>query len=298
MTAASYANVASAILSRWSKARCMSRAAALSFYAVFSLGPILVIVVTAGSFLAGSSAFTASLLYEIGHLMGDDGRALAVSMLESASSSKGGWFALGASVLLLFSATTAFAELKDGLDDIFGAPRVTEQAALWKLLRTRLLSFGLVLALALVLIALLISNAILTAGAGVVASYVGADVEQLLRLAGEAATIAGTFVLFAATYKLLPAERLSWKKSLIAAAITTALFHAGRYAVAVYMGHVDVGRGFGAAGSLAIVLLWVNYTALAFLAGAVLASEWATLLELSQAGKTTQKGARLSPRPS
>ena len=103
----------SAFLTRWSDARCTSRAAALSFYAAFSLGPILIIVVAVGSLLADTSALTASILSEIEHLVGEQGRALAQAMLESAQSSPRGLYALVASGALLIGATTAFAELKD-----------------------------------------------------------------------------------------------------------------------------------------------------------------------------------------
>ena len=271
---------ASAFLTRWSDARCTSRAAALSFYAAFSLGPILVIVVTVGSLLADTSALTASILSEIEHLVGEQGRALAQAMLENAQSSSRGLYALVAAGALLVGATTAFAELKDSLDDIFKNDRPPEKAALWQLLRTRLLSLGLVMTLAFLMLVALVANAALSAGAGVIAGYIGTDDERLLKILSEVATIAGTYVLFTAIYKLLPARHLSWKRSLSAAAFTTVLFNAGRIAIGLYLGHSDVAKSFGPAGSLAIVLLWVDYAALAFLAGAVLASQAPVLHEL------------------
>ena len=171
----------SAFLARWSDARCTSRAAALSFYAAFSLGPILIIVVTVGSLLADTSTLTASILSEIEHLVGEQGRALAQAMLENAQSSPRGLYALVASGALLVGATTAFAELKDSLDDIFKNNRPPEKAALWQLLRTRLLSFGLVLTLAFLMLVALVANAALSAGAGVVAGYIGSTTSACSR---------------------------------------------------------------------------------------------------------------------
>ena len=272
--------IGSAFLTRWSDARCTSRAAALSFYAAFSLGPILIIVVTVGSLLADTSALTASILSEIEHLVGEQGRALEQAMLENAQSSPRGLYAVVASGALLIGATTAFAELKDSLDDIFKNNRPPEKAALWQLLRTRLLSLGLVMTLALPMLIALVANAALSAGAGVIAGYIGIDDERLLMILSEVATIAGTYLLFTVIYKLLPARHLSWKRSLAAAAFTPVLFNVGRIAIGLSLGRTDVAKWFGPAGSLAILLVWVDYAALAFLAGAVLASQASVLKEL------------------
>ena len=280
-----------AFLSRWSDARCTSRAAALSFYAAFSLGPILIIAVKVGSLVANTSTLTAAILAEIGDLMGDDGRALAQSLLDNAQSSTSGLYALIASAVLLVAATTAFAELKDSLDDIFKSARPPEKTALWQLLRTRLLSLGLVMTTAFLMLVALVANAALSVGAGAVAGLVGYSDDKILKLLGEAVTIAGTFLLFTFIYKLLPARRLSWRRSLSAAGFTTVLFTLGRMVIGVYLGHADVARSFSAAGSLAILLVWVDYAALAFLAGAVLASQAPVLSEIWRVGGARSRGA-------
>jgi membrane protein len=260
-----------AFLARWSESHCTSRAAALSFYSVFSLAPILVIILTVGSTFVDTGLLGNALLAEVERLIGSDGRVLVAAMLETARQRTSGSYAIIAVIVVLVGATTAFAELKDALDDILRAG-IPEEQSLWQTIRTRLLSFGLVLTLAFLLLVALIANAAIRAATSFAATRMGWESSVLLGVASETATIAGAFLLFFAIFSLLPEPRLSRYRSLLAALLTTGLFTLGRIGIGAYLGHSNVALVFGAAGSLAIVLLWVYYAALTFLAGAVLAS--------------------------
>jgi membrane protein len=165
---------------------------------------------------------------------------------------------------LLVGATTAFAELKDGLDELFCGARVVPEGV-WATLRARLVSFGMVLVLAFLLLVSLAVNAAL---AVLSESVLGADSAAALRWLSWAATLFVVAGLFAAIYKLLPDAELAWRDALLGASVTAALFLVGRFAIGLYLGNSAPASAFGAAGSLAVLLLWVYYSASVFFLGA------------------------------
>jgi membrane protein len=258
-------------LHRWTAARCGSRAAALAYFAIFSLAPILVIVVAVGSMVVEAAALRTSLLAQVYRMVGIDGVRLVTAMLDGAGDRPRGWYALIASGILLVSATTAFTELKDALDAILGSTTPPKRALLHAL-GERVMAFLLVLALALVLLLAMVANAFIRVGTAATAEAFGWERIPLLSFATEGVSIAGAFLLFAAIYWLLPARRMAVRAILGAAALTTLLVTAGRLAIGVYLSHSTVSLAFGAAGSMAMVLLWTYYAALSFLAGTVVAA--------------------------
>lgn len=249
----------------------MTRAAALAYYTVFSLAPILVIVLAIASVFADESAVTAALVAEVRRMIGTEGAKLVGAMLGSARESPRGFYAFVALAALLVGATTAFAELKDSLDAVFRSTG-SNAGTWWQWVRARLLSFGLVVTLAFLLLVALVANAALRAGTGVAAAAFGWENAALLNAASEAVGIAGAFALFAVIYRVLPDRRLTRAHWLAATGFTTALFTIGRIVIGIYLGQSDLSLAFGAAASLAVVMAWVYYAALAFLAGAVIAA--------------------------
>jgi membrane protein len=251
----------------WSEDRCSRRAAAVAYYTAFSLAPILVIVLAVAGLLVETTTLSTAILDQTRMLIGEPGAALLVELLEaSTGKASGGMAALLAFVVLLVGATTAFAELKDSLDELFGGERKVPEG-IWATLRARLLSFGLVLVLAF----LLLVSLALTAAAAVVSTHLlGVDAETgwLLRGLSWLATLIVVMGLFAAIYKLLPDVRLSWQDVMLGATVTALLFLAGRFAIGLYLGNSAPASGFGAAGSLAVLLLWVYYSASIFFLGA------------------------------
>lgn len=274
----------------WSEAACTSRAAALSYYTVFSLAPVLVIVVAIASVFADATVVTTALVAEVRRMIGDDGATLVGTMLASARESPRGLYALVALAALLVGATTAFAELKDSLDAVF---RTTRPAASswWQWVRARILSFGLVVTLAFLLLVALVANAALRAGTSFATAALGWEHAVLLKAVSEAVSIAGAFVLFAVIYRILPDRRLTRGQWLAATAFTTLLFNIGRVAIGLYLGQSDLSLAFGPVASLAVVMAWVYYAALAFLAGAVLAA--ASDSARSEEARSAPRSARM-----
>ncbi|HAT33688.1 MAG TPA: hypothetical protein DCW29_23455 [Janthinobacterium sp.] len=276
----------------WFNHRASSKGAALAFYTLFSLAPILILVIAIAGFFYGPDAARGELLAQLRALVGQQGADAIQLVLAGASNRDEGRLAtLLATGLLLFGATSVFAELKASLDDIWQVPPL-QQSGLWDALRTRLLSFGLVLVLAFLLMVSLVVSAALAVlerywnGTWKDAAYLFAVLADLISFTVIAA-------LFAVIYKMLPRVRLSWRDVLIGALGTAALFSLGKYVIGVYIGNSGVTSSFGAAGSLIALLLWVYYSAQIFFLGAEFARQFA--LQMGSLRPSRQAAAHPKP---
>jgi len=247
--------------------RASSKAAALAFYTLFSVAPILVLVVAAAGLLLGPDAARGEVFAQWRQLVGPSGALVLQQLVLDAHVSGAGRLAtLLAVVLLALGATSVFAELKDSLDEIWGV-QATTASGLLRVLWGRLLSFGLVLVLSFLLLASLAVNAALALLARwwipiwTQSHWVFASLASLT-------TFIVIACLFAVIYKLLPEVTLSWRDVAIGALCTAGLFSLGKYGIGAYLGHSGVGSSFGAAGSLAALLIWVYYSAQIFFLGA------------------------------
>lgn len=173
----------------------------------------------------------------------------------------------GSVITMIIGATTVFAELQSDLDRIWRVSLPPRKSGLWNLLRTRLLSFGFVLGVGfLLLFSLIISAAI--AGFGKWLSSLFAGGEVVLLALDLSISFAITTLLFALIYKFMPRATIAWRDVWIGAAVTAFLFAIGKFLIGLYLGKASIASGFGAAGSLVILLLWVYYSAQIFLLGA------------------------------
>ena len=266
--------VARAALRDWLDHHAASKGAALAFYTLFSLAPMLLLVLGVAGFFYGEQAARGELFLQLRGLLGNQGaQAVQLVLAGAHDREQGRLAALMAGALLLFGATSVFAELKESLDQIWQvAP--PKHGGLWELLRTRLLSFGMVLVLAFLLMVSLVVSALLTLLEHY-ANGVWRDAAGLLALLNGLLGFAVITALFAAIFKWLPRARLSWRDVLVGAFGTALLFTLGKYAIGAYIGNSGVGDSFGAAGSLAALLMWVYYSAQIFFLGAEFARQYA-----------------------
>src|SRR6185436_7603943 len=200
--------------------------------------------------------------------LGDEGTKAVQAMVASASNMKEGVLAtvVGAA-LLVVGATTVFGELQSDLDRIWKAPAVKKSEGLWGMIRGRVLSFGLVISLGfLMLVSLVVSSAL--AAFGKWWSGLIGDVEWLLHILDFMVSLVVITAMFALMYKILPRVRIGWHDVWIGAIVTALLFTIGKFLVGMYLGRAGVASSFGAAGSLAVLLVWVYYSAQIFLLGA------------------------------
>ena len=240
--------------------------AALAFYTVFSLAPILLLSIAIAGFFFGESAARGEIFAQIQGLIGAPGARAVESVIHNASRSGSGALSTVFSVLtVLVGATTALVELKAGLDKIWDIPPERRQGVGY-LVRTRLLSVGVILALAF----LLLVSLVLSAGLAALEKLSRGD--QVFNLVFDWLNVLLAFVLVAALfgtiYKVLPSVYIAWRDVTVGAVVTAALFTVGKFAIGAYLGNSGLASTYGAAGSVILLLVWVYYSAQIFLLGA------------------------------
>jgi membrane protein len=252
----------------WLKDEASSMGAAIAFYTLFSITPILLIVIWIASAFIAPDAVQAHVLTQMQLLLGDTGAAAVRTLLVSARyGGKNGWSTAVGVVTLLIGATSVFAQLQNSLNRIWRTPASKVDQGLWSVVRDRLLSFGLVLGVGFLLLVSLIISAALES----VRTWLGAFIADWHALVvGFDVALGFTIatILFAMIYKYVPREQITWGDVWVGALVTATLFSLGKLIIVVYLGRVAFASAYGAAGSLLVLMLWVYYSAQIFLLGA------------------------------
>jgi membrane protein len=252
----------------WMDDYAPSMGAALSYYTLFSLAPLLVLVIAIAGLVFGQDAAQAAIIGQLQSIMGKEGATAVQGLLTAAREPSTGIVAsIVGGFLLLIGATAIFAELQSDLDRIWQVPAKDKPSGIWGWLRARVLSFGLVLGLAFMLMLSLVVSAALAAtgewlGGGSAAESVLASVLNFI------ASFAIFTVLFAMIYKIMPTAKISWHDVWTGSAVTALLFNVGKSLIGLYLAKSSVASGFGAAGSFVILVAWFYYSAQIFLFGA------------------------------
>ena len=255
-------------VSAWMDDYAASMGAAISYYTVFSIAPLLLIVMAVAGFVWGRDAVQGEIARQLTGLLGPEAAQGVQALIQSADHPREGVLAGAVSlVVLTVGATTVFAELQSALDRIWQVPQQTKSSGLWALLRTRLLSLGFILGLGFLLaVSLVISTAISAFGQwaqGRLPAY-----ETWLHMANTALSLGVATLLFALMFKLMPRARIAWKDVWVGAVVTAILFEVGKLLIGLYIGKSSISSSFAAAGSLVVLLVWVYYSAQIFLLGA------------------------------
>jgi membrane protein len=252
----------------WSNDYAPSMGAAISYYTVFSLAPLLVIVIAIAGAAFGREAVQGLISDQLSGLMGPRGAEMVEGLVASASDTDRGLVAGLISIfLLLLGATTVFAELQSALDRIWKVPEAKKPSGIFGLLRARLLSFGLILGVAFLLMVSLVVSATLAAFGGWAGTLMPGW-ETVLQLLNLAVSVGILTVLFAMIFKLMPSTPVSWRDVWVGAFVTAILFEVGKLLIGLYIGKSGMTETFEAAGALVILLAWVYYAAQIFLLGA------------------------------
>ncbi|MGY1488182.1 YihY/virulence factor BrkB family protein [Methylobacillus pratensis] len=265
----------------WFSHRATSKGAALAFYTMFSLTPILVLVIAIAGYFLGERAAHGEIVAQMSDLVGESGAQVIQNMLARSSNPKSGIIAtLVASALLFVGATTVFAELKASLDEVWETTKEKAQGgrqAVGNLIKTRLLSFSIILSLAFLLLTSLLVNAGLALVEQFFAEFVGRFITAIGIFKHISALVSFGVItsMFAVIFKMLPDVKLPWSDVWVGAAFTAILFSLGKYLIGIYLGNSAVASSFGAAGSLIALLLWVYYSAQIFFFGAEITRQYA-----------------------
>jgi len=285
----------------WSDDYAPSMGAAISYYTVFSIAPLLLIVIAVAGLVWGREAVQGEIVGQLSGLIGQEGAIGVQALIESANKPTQGLVASAVSlVMLVIGATTVFAELQSALDRIWQVPPAQKMSSLWTTLRSRLLSLGFILGLGF----LMLVSLVLSAGMAALGSWASAMLpggELLLQLSNAVISLGIATVLFALIFKLMPQARISWKDVWIGAAVTAVLFEVGKILIGLYIGKSSVTSSFAAAGSLVVLLIWVYYSAQIFLLGAeftwVYAHEYGSLAQQNQPADPPMSVSAPAPAP-
>jgi len=251
-------------LTRWTENRAGTLAAALAYYALFSLAPLVLIAAAVGGLVFGRQAAEGQLHAHLAGMMGDAGARAVQRLVANLEQQRSGGIVatLVGLATLLFAASRAFAQLQGAMNIIWEAKPPTTRGIV-EFLRVRFLSFSMVLGIGLLLLVALILAAL--------GGYLGALLPGAAAVGQGLNTLVSLVVatgLFAMIYKILPDTEVAWRDVWLGALVTSLLFTIGKLAIGFYLGKVSVASSYGAAGSVVILLLWVHYSAMLLYLGA------------------------------
>jgi membrane protein len=252
-------------INEWSEHKDARLGAALAYYSVFSLGPLIVIAISIAGLAFGVEAVQGEVSGAIRGLLGDTGAQAVEAMLKGADQPREGMVAtiLGLGTLL-FAAIGVVVQLKDAFNTVWDV-KSPPGKGLWRFARTYVLSLAGVLAVGFLLLISLLLTAALSAVGKYVAPYLP---EGALQIAGSVASFAVITVLFAMMFKWLPDTRVEWRDVWLGAILTAALFELGKFVIGLYIGKQGLESTYGAAASIVVVLIWIYYSAQLVLMGA------------------------------
>ena len=261
--------------SEWLADRAPRMGAALAYYITFALAPLMLLAIAIAGFVFGERAARGEILRQLEAWIGKEAATLVQQMILNANQPASGWWATAVGIaILVVGATGLFAELQDQLNAIWKV-QVPSDRVLFSFLRERVMAFVMVLVIGFLLIASLVAS---TAVAVVIDRLEDLQVAFLSRTASLSVSFAIILLLFGLIYRVLPDTNVAWSDVWLGAVVASVLFVAGKYALGMYLVHSAVASAYGAAGSLAVLLMWLYYASQIFLYGAELTKVYARQL--------------------
>jgi membrane protein len=253
--------------SDWNAHEAPRLGAALAFYTLLSLAPLVILLVAIAALIFGHSAAQSQLLGQVESMIGSQGSAAVKGMIEHSQEPGSGAFAsIIGLITLLFGASGVFGELRDALNKMWNVQPINE-VGVWLMIKERFFSFGMVLAVGFLLLVSLAISAALAVFGKFFSGLLPAP-EFVLGALNFAVSLAGVAILFALIFRYVPDTRIPWREVWIGATVTALLFTVGKSIIGLYLGKAAVGSAYGAAGSLVVVIVWVYYSAMIFFFGA------------------------------
>jgi membrane protein len=254
------------VINGWLEAGAFTLAAALAYYAIFSIAPLLLISIYLASLFLDRTAAVEGLTNEMIGVIGPSGSDAIKEMLDAAGTAQPeGWAGLVAIAVLLFAATGFVGGLQDALDKIWDAP--PREGGIWDFIKTKLFSFTLVLAAAFLLLISLVLSTAMTSLTGRFTTRFGLS-EGIVQAVVVIVNFLVTASIFAAIFKFVPSVFVTWRAAIAGGIFTALLFALGRFALAWYLGREAEASAYGAATSLVLLLIWVYYSAQILFLGA------------------------------
>jgi membrane protein len=256
---------------------CPTSAAALAYSTVFALPPLLILILMLVSSFVSREQVQNAMSGQFGAMLGQDGRKMLMTMLTQAKQPGGGPIGtiLGL-VALVLGATGAFMQLQGALNRAWEVKPDPKAGGIKNFIFKRVLSIGMVLVIAFLLLVSLALSAALTAVGGAIGHLIPGASSVVVGILQTLVSLVVVTLLFGAIFKVLPDATISWRDVWVGALVTALLFEIGKWAIGLYLGNSNPGKAYGAAGSLAVLLVWIYYTAMIVLFGAEFTETWAT----------------------
>ena len=242
--------------------------ASLAYYTVFSMAPLLIVIISLCALFLGREAVEGQIYAQLAGFIGADNAAQLQQIIKNASiAGKGRLAAIIGAITLLVSATTVFAEIQDSINFIWGLKPKPKRGWL-KMLQNRFLSFSVIVSLGFLLLVSLAISAIIDGFSERLQMYFPEVAVVIFYIINVAVTLAVVTIIFAVIFKVLPDARIEWKDVLLGAIATALLFMIGKFAISYYISRSNVGSTYGTVGSLAVLLLWTYYSSIILYFGA------------------------------
>ncbi len=256
------------VFTEFAEDNILKYSASLAYYTVFSLAPVLIVIISMCGVLFGKEAIQGQIYGQIKGLVGNDAAVQIQETIKNIHLTGNNIFATIISiVVLLIGATGIFGEVQDSLNKIWGL-RIKTRKTWWKLILTRLLSFSLIISIGFVMMVSLLLNAIVSAFGNFLARYFSEFSVILVQITDSVLTFLITTFLFSLMFKVLPDAKIKWKDVLIGGLITSVFFTLGKLGIGYYLGSSNIATVYGAAGSIMIIMVWVYYSAIILYLGA------------------------------
>jgi membrane protein len=254
---------------RWWDRDPFREGAIIAYYAIFSLPGLLVLVLVLAGYFFGEEAISGQLNQQISGAIGKDSAEMVQTMIKSSMKSKDSiWASILGIATIILGATAVFAQFQKSINNIWEVEPSTEKSGIWLFLKSRLFSFGLIITIAFLLLISLVLSSMLAALSKWIANSLSESLLVIFVVIDAVVSIGMVTVLFAMMFRILPDAKIKWRSVWIGAFITAVLFAIGKYALGLYFGKADPASGYGAAGTIILVLLWANYSSMIVFYGA------------------------------
>ena len=261
--------VSKTALKKWWAKDPFKESAAIAYYAIFSLPGLLVVIITVAGYFFGQDAVKGQIVSQFTSTMGADTSQQIQDIITKATESKNSFLATFIGVLtILVGATGVFAQFQSSINTIWEVKADVTKSGILSLLKARLFSFGLIVAIAFILIVSLVISAMLSALGTWVTNYFSESLLIILQVINSVLSLSILTILFAIMFKFFPDAKIKWHHVWIGSLVTAILFETGKTALGLYFGKADPGSGYGAAGSIILIMLWVSYSSMIVFYGA------------------------------
>lgn len=242
--------------------------ASLAYYTVFSLAPLIIIIVSVSGVLFGQEAMQGEIYYQLKDLVGSEAAIQIQSNIKNIHLSRDTPIATTISIIaLLMGSTAIFGEIQDSLNKIWGL-KIKSKGVWWKIILNRVVSFSVIIGMGFLLIVSLIINAVVAAVKNWLIENISITTEVIMSIFDLLLSLTLTSLIFAVIFKILPDARIKWKDVIYGAIFTSVLFMLGKYGIAYYISKSDFATLYGAAGSVIIILVWSYYSSVILFLGA------------------------------